>query len=663
MQVDTTKFSAFLEEQLATIKLHQAFESTLQPDYFKTQSLENLKLQNETHFKALLPHAYATNPINPVYAASIYGDDLGQIVSYLSALVEKAYGQAFTHQADALTRTADLLEATIKQWSVKPNDVDTLKVTIAATLTNQLKPRFHQQLKETYGYQGQTNHAITLDADLSDPRYLFSYGIYISEHELRTATFLNNFDDQELSTLALAIAKAYVSGFKRDNKDITLRHQVRIIANAGQERLTRLIISYLADFNLVGYVTTVGTTEYNQQVSFDHKFDDGLYLDHDYNQNRVSAYQQVASELEAELRDYSGILLVERFGESPFSPVNNDKRIKLSENQQGLHQAFQVAVSQVQAQYIPETERSFCIVAFPTPEIGDEFEAIFHDVMAINQMDSEAHERIQQVIIDALDHGDYVHVKGYRGNLTDIKVKLNTLENPKTQTNFVNCVADVNIPVGEVFTSPVLKGTNGVLHLDTVYLENFNYKDLHLTFENGCISNYTCANFDDDEKNQEYVRENLLFPHHSLPIGEFAIGTNTLAYAISEKYGIVDKLPVLIVEKMGPHFAIGDTCFSWGEDNPVYNPLDGKEIMAKDNERSILRKDDVTKAYTNCHTDITIPYDSLEWISVIKPNGETIDIIRKGRFVLAGTEGLNEPLDGLTVRTEGLGARVEGLDN
>lgn len=648
MQIQFQSFSTFLQTQLNQIEGHQAFEKGLMPEYFKTQSLEALKQANNFHFQSLMGDAYASNLINPVHAASIYGDELGQIVSFLASLTEKTYGQAFTHQGPAIARTAELFESLAKQWTAHPDDLVALKSTIASVLTAQLNARFNHQLRDTYCLNGQTNHNITVDADLSDLRYLFAYGIYISDHELRTASFLNDFDAQELSTLALAIAKAYVSGFKRDNKDITLRHNVRIIANAGQERLTRLIISYLAEFNLVGFVTTVGTTEYNQQVGYDHKFDDGLYLDLDYNQSRVTAYQQAASELDAQLRDYSGILLVERFGESPFSPVNNAKRIKLSESQQDLHQAFQVAVSQVQMQYIPETERSFCIVAFPTPEIGDEFEAIFHDVMAINQMDSEAHERIQQVIIDALDHGDYVHVKGYKGNLTDIKVKLNRLDNPTKETNFVNCVADVNIPVGEVFTTPVLKDTNGILHLDTVYLENFNYKDLHLTFEDGCISAYTCANFEDAHKNQEYVRENLLFPHQSLPIGEFAIGTNTLAYAISEKYQIVDKLPVLIVEKMGPHFAIGDTCFSWGEDNPVFNPLDGKEIMAKDNERSILRREDVTKAYTNCHTDITIPYDSLEWISVIKADGETIDIIRNGRFVLAGTEALNVPLDGLS---------------
>jgi len=202
----------------------------------------------------------------------------------------------------------------------------------------------------------------------------------------------------------------------------------------------------------------------------------------------------------------------------------------------------------------------------------------------------------------------------------------------------------VNIPLGEVFTSPKLTGTNGVLHVSQTYLGNYSYKDLMLTFEDGFVADYSCKNFDKEEENKKYVEQNLLFPHKTLPIGEFAIGTNTLAYVVARKYDIVKLLPILIVEKMGPHFAIGDTCYSWVEDRAVYNP-DGKEIIARENEKTAKRKTDISQAYTNVHTDITIPYDELDFICAITKQGEKIDIIRDGRFVLPGTEELNEPLD------------------
>ena len=172
---------------------------------------------------------------------------------------------------------------------------------------------------------------------------------------------------------------------------------------------------------------------------------------------------------------------------------------------------------------------------------------------------------------------------------TDLTVALHPLKDPAKETLFENCVADVNIPVGEVFTSPQLAGTNGLLHVSQVYLNELKYVELKVWFKDGRIENWSCGNFADDEANRNYFFENVMYHHETLPLGEFAIGTNTAAYCMAQKYQIADKLPILIAEKMGPHFAVGDTCYSWAEDTSVYNP-DGKEIIARDNEVSILQK-------------------------------------------------------------------------
>jgi leucyl aminopeptidase (aminopeptidase T) len=205
-------------------------------------------------------------------------------------------------------------------------------------------------------------------------------------------------------------------------------------------------------------------------------------------------------------------------------------------------------------------------------------------------------------------------------------------------------VADVNIPVGEVFTSPVLKGTRGILHVPKVYLNDLEYRELELEFEDGLIAGYHCGNFAEEAKNKTYVRENLLFNRDFLPLGEFAIGTNTTAYMMGKKFDIAPRLPILIAEKTGPHFAIGDTCYKMSEEVKVYNP-DGKEIVARDNEISILRVSDPGKAYFNCHTDITLPYDEIKEISVYKKDRTVIPIIKDSRFVLKGTESLNKAFD------------------
>ena len=113
---------------------------------------------------------------------------------------------------------------------------------------------------------------------------------------------------------------------------------------------------------------------------------------------------------------------------------------------------------------------------------------------------------------------------------------------------------------------------------------------------------------------------------------------------MAQRYQIADRLPILIAEKMGPHFAVGDTCYSHCEDLKVFNP-DGKEIIARDNEHTILRKEDESKAYYQCHTDITIPYDELGELTAVRADGTRIPMIVEGRFVLPGCEKLNEAFE------------------
>ena len=94
------------------------------------------------------------------------------------------------------------------------------------------------------------------------------------------------------------------------------------------------------------------------------------------------------------------------------------------------------------------------------------------------------------------------------------------LANPEKETNFENCLADVNIPLGEVFTSPKLTGTNGVLHVSQVYLNELKYNDLEITFENGCIKDYTCKNFDTEEENKKVEEGSLQIGYGSDKVEE-----------------------------------------------------------------------------------------------------------------------------------------------
>ena len=623
-----------------------SMESSIDEEYFRMKNFEELKSENYELYKELIGNNYNTSYANPKYAVEVLGEEIGQLLSAFYVRIRQGISYAFKNRIFSLEENNQIF---IKVFnSIKENGIhyNLLKNII----TKPFLDRGALLRDKRYINEEGLNPNFTLYSDnvlnvnFTDLKYLFRLDKYISENEIRMAEFLIKYPMNKIEIFSKSVVEAFLRGFIIDNKDRGNRNVVRLIYWVGQEVIIKQLIK---EFKCQGFECVfqmAESTSPNKQYDYDHRFDNSLYLDEIYTKLKEETYDTAFKLTEQYINMSCGPMIFESFGERPFSPENKKEPLKLSEEQEELTRTHENNLDQIYEKYEPNDKTSFCIVALPNPEIGEEFENIFEDTLKINMMDNKIHEDIQQKIIDTLDKGEYVHVVGKSGNQTDIKVKLPEIKDPENQTNFVNCVADVNIPLGEVFTSPELKGTNGILHIQDVFL-GFKYKDLKLTFKDGYVADYTCSNFDNEKENKEYVKENLMECHKELPLGEFAIGTNTEAYVMAQKYGIIEVLPILIIEKMGPHFAIGDTCFSWSEDLPVYNLLNKKEIVARDNEKSILRKEDISKAYTGVHTDITIPYEEIGFIAVITKDGNKIDIIRDGRFVLEGTEKLNEPLD------------------
>ena len=639
------KFLKFIFMIADRILMMSEFEKEYSESYYKEKTLDELKAFNQTVFSEVLPENYEKSYANPEFSVGIFGNELGTIFSTFYIQFRGFLSYSIKHHRYLMEPWNKSFLEFYELIKKGISDKDSFqKVTTKAykklTVENQV-----MRFLENYSYEASGFRSLVMTADFSDFRYLYQYGKYISENETKTAEFFLNYPEEKIQKLAEAMVKAFIRGFELARKDVSQKETVNVYYNIGQEKLVRVLVNELADKNLKALLNTVSSTTINRQYNYDHRFIGALFVDEDFIAKSINIIEQAAEKCGDELLKFAGPFYFDKFGEKPFDPKQKDACLKLSSEQQKLIQKMNIERSKIIDKYISRSKTSFCIIGFPVPEIGEKFEDIFEETLAINMVDTIHHEEIQQHIVDVLDLADYVHVKGKDGNLTDIKVKMWKLENPEKHTNFVNCGADVNIPVGEVFTSPQLKGTNGVLHLKETFLKKLKFTDLKLTFKDGYVSDYDCQNYDDDEKNKKYIQENLLFPHKTLPIGEFAIGTNTQAYVMAKKFDILPILPVLIVEKMGPHFAIGDTCFSWEEDFKVYNPIDNKEITARENEKSALRKTDIQQAYTNCHTDITLPYEDLDFISAITKDGKKIDIIRDGRFVVPGTEELNVPLD------------------
>lgn len=645
----------FLKAVPLLLKTEEIFRKA-EAGTLKDRSLEECRADQAELYRHIVPENYDHSYANPAYAVEALGREAGQMLTLLCSELEGCIAWAFRGRLRELTL---LFELFVQVYNcLEEDDLKEARDTIYWYFHDYSEIFMENQIHDMICPDDNFFVNIILNADLEDPAYLYQYGLPVGRNELETAAFLNRMSQEEIQAMADTYTEGYRIGFEMTGKDLSKKRVAEIHYPVGFERMMRAAVK---NFHKMGLQVTasrepvssfqnkgsskraVFSTSVNRQYDFDHREDKAFYFDKSFVERRLEVMKTVFEQHKDQAAGYAGPAVVEVFGEDAFSPEIKEAALRYNEEQQKLNVYNASESTRITYHYIHGEERSFTIIAYPVPEIGEKFPEIFAETVAINTLDYKKYQAMQQSLIDVLDQAERVHIVGTNGNRTDLTVAVYPLSDPETQTAFENCVADVNIPVGEVFTSPVLKGTNGVLHVSEVFLNGLKYENLEMTFKDGMVESYTCTNFGSEQENQRYVKDHVLMHHDTLPMGEFAIGTNTTAYVMGKKYQIADKLPILIAEKTGPHFAVGDTCYSYEEDIITRNP-DGKQIVARENEVSALRKEDPSGAYFNCHTDITIPYEELGAITVIRKDGTTVDVIRDGLFQVEGAGDLNLPL-------------------
>ena len=628
---------------------------------------DSLRDRNHILYEEILPGNYGSSWANHSFASERLGSEMGPLLAALRYEIRSALPFVYRLLRERVLIRAELFLEVYTAFTVAYREnrgipaVEQVRSIIRQYLADYAEDEMTAYLEDKL-VQGCSRIYDLAAGDWTDLRNLYLTGEYVTEDEIRTAQHVAGLPEEEIALIAGTITEGYRRGFINGGKNLASKKNVAVILHLGFERILQACIERFGGYGLkvilpaevptlfhtfsrgsMGY----GGADPNPQYYYDHREDLALFLDEGLRIRRLEGLINAYRRLKDRTVLYAGPAVMETFGSAPFCPAQTQHAPRYDAAQQKMCTDYNIKASQLYSDAVVAKDRSFTIIDFPLPSIAEtdeKYREIFDAVIRINTLDNDLYEKIQSRMIDVLNSSRYVEICGRNGNRTKLRVKLFEPADPSQEDNFENCTADVNIPVGEVFTTPVLEGTDGLLHVSGVYLEGLFFKDLEIRFENGRVAEYSCANFTSEAENKNYIRENILYHHESLPMGECAIGTNTTAYAAAAKYGISDRLPILIAEKTGPHFAVGDTCYCRDEENRVFNP-DGKEIAAKDNSVSILRKTSPEKAYFGCHTDITIPYEELGEFTAVSADGSRTPILLDGRFVLEGTQILNRPLD------------------
>ncbi len=620
--------------------------------WYKEVSLEEWKEMNQSVNRFRYDSTYyESSYANPKKTVGEFGESIGSMLSAVAAKTFDIGSLCFELRYFELVISAELfLEIySIFECSEENEICGALKSAIYYHTYDYMDETTEYRIRDSITARKPFFTEILENIDINDEKSIYLTGENIGFNETESFRYINTLSEEVIDKIAHTFTDGYITGFELAGIDLSAKKNVQIRYPVGFERIVIRAMQIFAEKGLTSVilrrrqgVPQSGCIDSNPQFAYDHRFDKAIYYNKAIMDRQLSSLRNAYEKYKDEAEVYAGPAVIEYFGEKDFEPLSKSEALKLDKAQRDLSSEYDIAAANLVNEYINHESYSFTIIAFPLPEIGNDYEKIFADTIQINTLDTSIYEKVQQAMIDVLDECEYVHLKGSNGNTSDLRIAMCELSDKEKQSRFHNCLADVNIPVGEVYTSPKLSGTNGVLNVSEVYINGLVYKNLLIRFENGMTKEYSCSNYDNEEDNHSYIQDNLI-RHDSLPMGEFAIGTNTAAFAMGKKYNISDKLPILIAEKTGPHIAVGDTCFVMSEDIPAYNP-DGKEVVARENEVSALRHVNPKEAYFGCHTDITIPYNEIGSLSAVYEDGREAMIIKDGLFVLNGTEELNKHL-------------------
>ncbi|NQU04512.1 MAG: hypothetical protein HQ568_00355, partial [Calditrichaeota bacterium] len=345
-------------------------ESNLCDEYFVTKFFEELYEENKALFSELLPANYVESYLNPTYCVKIFGDKYGQALSFIYVIYRQYINYAFFHKIFRMEETNRLF---MNLFDVVKGEDFSYKALLEIINRNCKRDRTIEMtydLKESFDKSFTYYNDIIEDSDINDLRYIFKYGRVITDYEIRTAKHLGNLPQDEINRLSTLTAKAYVDGFIRDEKDISIKSTVGVGFSIGQERIIRKLIENLKGYNLEAVVNSVSTTVVNKQYSYDHRFDTTMCLDEEFTSMMERCFGSAFEDCKEMASAFSGIIGFDKFGEPPFIPENKPECLKFTDEQQKIIQIFQNKMMMIQERYMPRKEWSFTMIALPSPEIG-----------------------------------------------------------------------------------------------------------------------------------------------------------------------------------------------------------------------------------------------------------------------------------------------------
>ena len=315
-------------------------------------TLEELQKENRELYVDILGQNYETSFANPSYAVAEMGEEIGRLLSFLYTEIRGEIAYVYEEQVYYLAICNELFIEIYNCFEREetPNykELKDIVYWYASDYSDVfVADRIEEQLNPECSFATD----IIMNSDLTDLRYLYKYGEYISENEWKTAEHLNALPQETIDKMADVYTEGYRIGFVNAGIDLSKKEVVNIRYVIGFERVIKKAIENFAQMGLrptiyraavsaltkkqqhkVGYYGGIA----NKQYEYDHRADQGLFLDKKFVERKLDVSKNTYEQFKELAGKFAGPAVMEVFGEEPFAPVQKEEAISLTEKQEKL---------------------------------------------------------------------------------------------------------------------------------------------------------------------------------------------------------------------------------------------------------------------------------------------------------------------------------------
>lgn len=303
-EMNDKNFEDYFQKTAKFICRIEKLVEKIEQDWLKTATEGELKAENQALYEEILPEHYDTSYGNPDYAAAKLGTEYGKLLSFVYAEIRGMIVYAFEERKADITILCELFVQLYTCFGEELPSYEELKDIVYWYMSDYCDVKLEQRVRDMVDPEMSFARDIICEEDLSNSRYLYLFGEYVSESELKTAAFLNTLSQEKIEKLARTFTEGYRMGFVAAGIDLSKKKTVNVRYSLGFERIIKEAVRMFEKMGLqsviyrsavasvnkkqalkIGYYGCVA----NPQYDYDHRADAALYMDKAFVERKLGA--------------------------------------------------------------------------------------------------------------------------------------------------------------------------------------------------------------------------------------------------------------------------------------------------------------------------------------------------------------------------------------